>query len=75
MHLETIVVAISATVAITVQYIFHTMERKDLYSRIMARDLDDYRASTKDKTQSTMSKGNHIKKIQDKQYNLDRDKR
>ena len=75
MHLETIIIAISATVAITVQYIFHAMERKDLYSRIMAKDLDDYRASTEDKTQSTMSKGNHIKKIQDKQYNLDRDKR
>ena len=75
MHLETIVIAIWATIAVTVQYISHAIERKDLYSRIMSKDLDDYRASTEDKTQSTMSKGNHIKKIQDKQYNLDREKR
>ena len=70
MHLETIIIAIAATVAITVQYIFHAMERKDLYSRIMSKDLREYQEGTRERQPSNPSKGNPIKRVLDKQYDL-----
>ena len=70
MHLETIVVAICATIAVTVQYISHAIERKDLYSRIMARDLQDYTDTARPSKEGTSSKGNPIKRTLDKQYDL-----
>ena len=70
MHLETIIIAISATVAITVQYIFHAMERKDLYNRIMSKDLREYQEGAGERQPSKPSKGNPIKRTLDKQYDL-----
>ena len=70
MHLETIVIAICATIAVTVQYIFHARERKDLYNRIMAGDFREYQEGTRERQPSNPSKGNPIKRTLDKQYDL-----
>lgn len=37
-----IIVILALLAVIMVQQIFHTKERKDLYNRIMARDLTEY---------------------------------
>lgn len=39
------------------QGILHARERKDLYTRIMAKDLTDYRQSTPKKGVSTIRRG------------------
>lgn len=70
MQLETVIIAIFSTVAITVQYIFHAIERKELYNRIMAGNLREYQESTNEKQPSKPSKGNPIKRTLDKQYDL-----
>ena len=48
----------------------HARERKDLYSRIMARDLQDYTDTARPSKEGTSSKGNPIKRTLDKQYDL-----
>lgn len=70
MHLETIVVAIWATIAVTVQYISHAIERKDLYNRIMAGNLREYQEGTGERQPPKPTKGNPIKRTLDKQYDL-----
>jgi len=56
-----IIVILALLAVITIQQIFHTKERKDLYNRIMARDLTEYthakqRDKENDKRQSAMKK-------------------
>lgn len=69
MHLDAIIVALIGFVAITAQSYLHYRERKDLYSRIQAGSLREYREGTGQKS-SKPSKGNPIKRTLDKQYDL-----
>jgi hypothetical protein len=69
MHLDAIIVALIGFVAITAQSYLHYRERKDLYNRIMAGSLREYREGTSQKASKT-PKGNPIKRTLDKQYDL-----
>lgn len=48
----------------------HARERKDLYNRIMAKDLREYQEGTGERQPPKPSKGNPIKRVLDKQYDL-----
>ena len=63
-----IIIILALTLGI--QSVIHARERKDLYNRIMARDLQDYTDTARPSKEGTSSKGNHIKRTLDKQYDL-----
>lgn len=57
----TIIIAITAFVALIIQSIIHRMERKDLYDRMMSRDYSEYQLSKdKKKPKKPNDHGNNI---------------
>lgn len=62
---------------IVAQQALHYYERRDLYNRIMSRNIYEYKAAAEssDKDESKRFTGNPIKKVLDNQYNAANRKR
>ncbi len=63
-------IIIILALSLGIQSVIHARERKDLYSRIMSKDLREYQEGTRERQPSNPSKGNPIKRVLDKQYDL-----
>lgn len=64
------IVVVVLSLALIAQTVVHAVERRDLYNRIMARDLTEYELSkTKGSKKDVKPKTNYFKKNMDRAYN------